>query len=46
MSGRRKPSRRPTASKYRNAQTRPRPVGMMGGGQGGILGGPSSGGLQ
>jgi hypothetical protein len=46
MSGRRKPSRRPTASKYRKALNRPRPVGMMGGGQGGILGGPSSGGLR
>lgn len=42
----RKPSRRPTASRYRKASQRPRPVGPVGGGQGGILGGPSSGGLQ
>jgi hypothetical protein len=42
----RKPSRRPTASKYRKAQGRPRPVGLVGGGQGGLLGGPSAGGLR
>lgn len=42
----RKPSRRPTAGKYRKAKNRPRPVGTVGGGQGGLLGGPSGGGLQ
>ena len=42
----RKPSRRPTASKYRKAKDRPRPVGLVGGGQGALLGGPSGGGMQ
>lgn len=42
----RKPSRRPTASKYRKSQGRPRPIGLVGGGQGGLLGGPSAGGLR
>lgn len=45
MSGRRKPSRRPTAGKYKRAREIPRPVGLVGGGQGGIMGGPASGGL-
>ena len=42
----RKPSRRPTATKYRKSKDRPRPVGLVGGGQGGLLGGPSAGGLR
>lgn len=42
----RKPSRRPTASKYRKSQGRARPIGLLGGGQGGLLGGPSAGGLR
>jgi hypothetical protein len=42
----RKPSRRPTAGKYRKAKEQPRPVGLVGGGQGGLLGGPSAGGLR
>jgi len=42
----RKPSRRPTAGKYKKAAQRPRPIGIVGGGQGGVMGGPSSGGLQ
>jgi len=42
----RKPSRRPSVGKYRKAKARPRPIGLVGGGQGGLLGGPSAGGLR
>lgn len=48
MTPNRKPSRRPTASRYRSRSTRygaPRPVGTVGGGQGGIMGQGSSVGL-
>jgi len=47
MASNRKPSRRPYASRYRLSNTaKPRPIGNVGGGQGGVLGGPSSGGLR
>jgi hypothetical protein len=42
MSGRRKASRRPYATKYRASQNTPRPVSNAGGGQGGILGSSSA----
>jgi hypothetical protein len=42
MSGRRKSSRRPYASKYRSSSPTPRPVSPVGGGQGGLLGSSSA----
>jgi hypothetical protein len=46
MTQNRKPSRRPTASRYRSRATRyARPVSPVGGGQGGIMGQGSSVGL-
>jgi len=37
MSGRRKPSRRPSAGKYRKTMEKPRPLSDVGGGQGGFM---------
>jgi hypothetical protein len=43
----RKRNRQPASGKYQKFLSRPpRPVSTVGAGQGGLLGGPSSGGLQ
>ena len=43
----RKRNRQPASGKYQKFMSRPpRPISTVGGGQGGLVGGPSAGGLQ
>lgn len=43
----RKRNRQPAEGKYKKFLSRPpRPISPVGGGQGGLLGGPSAGGMQ